>query len=96
MSCSSICAGAKLRTSQDDSGGSQRARRGWLALGKGTAAEPVGNVEPRKPYDIANVLAAVAVLCFLAAAVILFYSFSHKAAPPSANVPTGPGTKEKP
>jgi hypothetical protein len=52
------------------------------------AIEPgVGTMEPRKHYDIANVLAVVAVLFFLAAAVILFYSFSQTAAPPSANVP---------
>jgi len=38
-------------------------------------------MEPRKSYDITNVLAAIAVLLFLVAALILFYWFSHKAAP---------------
>lgn len=44
-------------------------------------------MEPRKHYDIANVLAAMAVLCFLAAAVILLYWISHRTAPPSGQVP---------
>jgi hypothetical protein len=45
-------------------------------------------MEPRKHYDIANILAAVAVLFFLAAAVILFHWFSHKTPRPSAHVPS--------
>ena len=54
---------------------------------RGPAAEPVGNMEPRKPYDIANVLAAIAVLFFLAAAAVLFYWLSHGTAPPSLQGP---------
>ena len=59
-------------------------RRCWV---RGPAAEPVGIMEPRKPYDIANVLAAIAVLFFLAAAAVLFYWLSHGTAPPSLQGP---------
>ena len=56
MSCSSICAGARLRTKATGASVGTIAavrkepRRGGLALGKGTAAEPVWQLwSPENP-----------------------------------------------